>query len=175
VPLYALGDLRPRVHESAFIAPTAVLIGDVVVEANASIWFGAVLRGDSGQVVVGEGTNIQDNAVLHGTTRLGRDCTVAHLALVHGVEVEDNVLIGNGALVYDGCHIRAGAVIGAGAVLAPNTEVPPGALMLGVPARRARAVNTNLEEFVRAGAADYHQSRTRYLDELHRIDDAGSV
>jgi carbonic anhydrase/acetyltransferase-like protein (isoleucine patch superfamily) len=152
------------VHETAFIAPTAVLIGDVMVEANASVWFGAVLRGDSGQIMVGEGSNIQDNAVLHESVRIGRNCTVAHLALVHGAVVEDDVLIGNGALVYEGCHIGTGSVIGAGAVLAPNTQVPPGALMLGVPARRAPRTHTDLDALIRDRAADYHAHRQRYLD-----------
>ena len=139
MPFYAIGDLAPRVHETAFVAPNAVLIGDVVVEANASIWFGAILRGDSGRITIGEGTNVQDGCVLHEETTIGRNCTLAHMVLAHQCVTEDDVLIGNGALVFGGVHIGRGSVIGAGAVVSPNTNVPPGTLMLGVPARAARS------------------------------------
>ena len=173
--LYAIGDLAPRVHETAFIAPTATLIGDVVIEAGASVWFGAVLRGDSGRITIGEGTNVQDGCVLHEETTIGRNCSLAHMVLAHGIVTEDDVLIGNGALVYDGSYIERGAVIGAGAVVAPNTRVPAGALMLGVPARQARSVTTDLGDLVSSTADDYHGERVRYLAGLRALPDLERV
>ena len=168
---YAVGDLVPRVHESAFVAPTAAVIGDVVIEPGASIWFGAVLRGDSGRITIGEGTNVQDGAVLHEETTLGRNCTVAHLVLAHNLTAEDNVLIGNGALVFGGCHLGEGCVIGAGAVVSPGTKVSPGALMLGVPAREARSASTNLRDLIEGTAKTYHGDRARYLEGLRALSD----
>jgi carbonic anhydrase/acetyltransferase-like protein (isoleucine patch superfamily) len=128
-----------------------------------------VPRGDSGRIVIGEGSNVQGNAVLHESVTVGRNCTIAHLALVHGAAIEDEVLVGNGALVYEGSHIGNGAVIGAGAVLAPNTRVPPGVLMLGSPARQVRPANTDLRALVEARASDYESLRVRYLAALRLI------
>jgi carbonic anhydrase/acetyltransferase-like protein (isoleucine patch superfamily) len=157
---YALGDLRPRVHETAFVAPNAMIIGDVEIRANASIWFGAVLRGDQGPIVIGEGTNVQDGAVIHKGTTIGRNCTIAHLALVHETVVEDNVLIGNGALVYGGTHIGSGSIVGAGAVITGG-DVAPGSLMLGVPARKAPAT-VDLDAVIAKGVTDYETFRALY-------------
>jgi carbonic anhydrase/acetyltransferase-like protein (isoleucine patch superfamily) len=166
----AVGELRPRVHASAFVAPTAVLIGDVVVEAGASIWFGAVLRGDMGRVTVGAGSNVQDLAVLHEETTVGRDCSIAHLALVHRCVLEDRVLVGNGALVFGGCHLGAGAVIGAGAQVTAGTTVPPGTLMLGAPARAARSATTDLPALLRQTTLDYARLRDEYRAGLRPLD-----
>src|SRR6266536_3589165 len=123
--LYSLQGLTPSVHPTAFIAPTAVLIGDVTVEANASLWFNVILRGDAGKIVIGEGTNVQDGAILHERTIVGKHCVLAHQALVHNAVIHDRVLIGHGALVYGGANIGEGAIIGAGAVLIGPVEVPP--------------------------------------------------
>jgi carbonic anhydrase/acetyltransferase-like protein (isoleucine patch superfamily) len=157
---YALGDKRPRVHESALIAPEAVLIGDVTVHADVTIWPGAVLRGDMGPIVVGEGSSIQDNAIIHESTTIGRRNTIAHHALVHEVVTEDDVLIANGALVFGGVHVGAGALIGAGAVM-NGGEVEPGALMLGVPARKIET-NTDISEIIAKGTRDYADLLQQY-------------
>ncbi len=157
---YALGDKRPRVHESAFVAPGAVLIGDVTVHANVTIWPGAVLRGDMGPIVIGEGSSVQDNAIIHESTTIGRNNTIAHHALVHQVVTEDDVLIANGALVFGGVHIGAGALIGAGAVM-NGGEVEPGALMIGVPARKIET-NTDLTEIIAKGTRDYADLLAQY-------------
>ena len=169
MPLYAIGDLRPQVHESAFVAPNAVLIGDVIVEANASIWFGVTLRGDGGRIVIGEGSNVQDGAVMHEATTLGRNCTVAHLALAHAVTCEDNVLIANGAVAFGGARIGEGSVIGAGALIAPGTDVPAGSLMLGVPARRVRDATDADRELILGTARTYSALRARYLKEFRAL------
>ncbi len=130
MPLFSFEGKTPRVHPSAFIAPTATLIGDVVVEENASVWYGAVLRGDFNQVVVRAGANIQDNSVLHTTPaaqiEVGPRVTVGHACVVHSATLGEECLIANGATVLDGAKIGARAMVGAGAVVTPNTQVPPG-------------------------------------------------
>ncbi|MFA7297809.1 MAG: gamma carbonic anhydrase family protein [Dehalococcoidia bacterium] len=165
---YAIGDLRPRVHPTAFVAPEAVLIGDVEVHANASIWPGAVLRGDMGPIVIGEGTSVQDNAVIHERTTIGRDCTIAHFALVHESTIEDRVLIANGAMVFGQAHVGEGALIGAGAVM-NGGDVPPGALMLGIPARQVNT-GSDIRAVIEKGIVDYGALRPRYLSEFRAID-----
>ena len=168
--IYALGDLAPSIHPSAFVAPTASVIGDVSLAANVSVWFGVLLRGDAGNITIGEGCNIQDNAVLHEETTLGKGCTVAHLVLAHALVAEDNVLIGNGAIVFGGVHIGEGAVIGAGAVVSPGTQVPAGTLMLGVPAKPMREVTEELRQLILGTASNYSENRDRYIRELRSLD-----
>ena len=134
--VYALGGLTPRVDRTAYIAPTATLIGDVTVGPGASIWFGVVLRGDSGPITVGAGTNVQDLCILHEETTIGRDCVLGHGVLAHGVDAADGVVIGNGALVHEGTRIGAGAVVAAGSLVPANSVIPAGTLWMGVPARQ---------------------------------------
>lgn len=168
--IYYLGEKRPQIHPTAFVAPTAVIIGEVTLEANTSVWFGAVLRGDSGAIHIGEGTNIQDGAVIHDGTQIGRNCTISHLASVHGCTVGDNVLIGNGALVLDGCEIGEGSIIGAGAVLPPGTKVPAYTVMLGVPATAAGTVTERHRALALRAARVYVNRRQEYLDRLQAAD-----
>src|SRR6202171_1399737 len=127
---FELGGKRPAVHPDAYIAPTAVLIGDVVIEAGASVWVGAVLRGDEGQIKVGEGSNGQDNAVIHCSTNLPtiieRNVTVGHSALLEGCVVEEGSLVGMGAIMLQRSRLGAGSLLAAGAVLAEGSEIPPG-------------------------------------------------
>jgi len=170
--LYAFGDHQPQIHPTAFVAPTATLIGDVVIEAYASVWFGAVLRGDNGRIVIGENSNVQDNAVLHEATVIGKGCTIAHLVLAHGIEVEDNVLIGNGATVFGGSHIGEGSLIGAGAVVAPGTHLEPHSLALGAPAKRVRETRGRDRELILHTAEIYRNLRERYLRELRPASDS---
>ena len=124
--------------KNVYIAPNATVVGDVVLGENVSIWYGAVLRGDSGTIVVGDGSNIQDNAVVHENTILGRNCTVGHGAIVHGCTVEDNCLIGMGAIVLDGAVLGTGCIVGAGAVVTGKTRAEPGSVLLGSPAKVAK-------------------------------------
>ncbi len=134
----------PLVHPTAYIAPGAYVVGWVEVGEGASIWFGAVVRGDVERVVVGPGSNVQDGAVLHADPGmpclLGPRVTVGHRAVVHGALVEEGALIGMGALVLNGARVGAQAVVGAGAVVPPGMEIPPGHLALGVPARVVRPI-----------------------------------
>lgn len=131
--------LRPKVADDAFVAPTATLIGDVTVEAGASVWYGAVLRGDCGPIIVRERANVQDGAVVHCppgvTTEIGPGVTVAHQCVVHGARLEEECLVGNGAIVLDGACIGARAMVAAHALVTPGTQIPAGVLALGAPAR----------------------------------------
>src|ERR1700731_2659613 len=135
---FELGGKRPKVHPDAYIAPTAVLIGDVVVEAGASVWFGAVLRADESQIKIGEGSNIQDNVVIHCAeelpTLVERNATVGHSAQLEGCVVEQGALVGMGATMLQRSRLGAGSMLAAGAVLTEGQEIPPGHLAAGVPA-----------------------------------------
>src|SRR5918998_6435617 len=125
MPLYSFEGRAPVVHESAFVAPTASIVGDVVIEEGASVWYGAVIRGDYSQVIVRKGANVQDGAVVHGPpgepTEIGEGATVAHNCVVHGAVLERECLIANGAIVLDGARVGAGSLVAAGAVVTSNT------------------------------------------------------
>jgi carbonic anhydrase/acetyltransferase-like protein (isoleucine patch superfamily) len=137
--LYAIGEERPRIHPDAYVHPEAVLIGEVRLGADSSVWPGAVVRADNGPIVIGARTSIQDGAVIHTQavrqTRIGDDCVIGHLVHLEGCIIEDAVLIGSGSVVLEGVICRSGSLVGAGAVVSPGTEVPAGSMALGVPAR----------------------------------------
>src|SRR5919198_5910108 len=124
--LFALGELAPKVHPTAFVHPAAELIGDVVVHAEASVWAGAVLRADFNRIEIGEGSTVEDNAVLHPRsprpTTIGRDCVVGHLAHVEGALIEDAVLVGSRSIVLEGACVRTGGLVAAGAVVLEGVE-----------------------------------------------------
>ena len=155
--LYALGDERPRIHPEAYIHPQAVLIGEVRIGPNSSVWPGVVIRADNGPIVIGARTSVQDGAVIHtqstNRTSVGSDCVIGHLAHLEGCILEDLVLVGSGAIVLERVTCRSGSLVGAGAVVTAGTEVPAGAMALGVPARiRTGSVSP---ESVRANADAY--------------------
>src|SRR6266513_2034763 len=129
MPLFELDGSAPQIHADAFVAPTATLVGDVTVEAGASVWYGAVLRADFAPVIVRAGANVQDGAVVHGPpgapTEIGPGATVAHNCVVHGAVLEEECLIANGAIVLDGATIGAGALVAAGSVVAAGARIPP--------------------------------------------------
>ena len=135
MPLFSFEGVAPMVHPEAFIAPTATLVGDVHVEAHASVWYNAVLRADFGRIVVRAGANVQDGCVLHGgddpITEIGAGATVGHLCVVHGCWIGPEALIGNGATIQDGARIGARCLVAAGSTVTPNTVVPDGQLVLG--------------------------------------------
>lgn len=139
MPSFEFEGLRPKIAADAFIAATATLIGDVTVEAGASVWYGAVLRGDCGPIIVRERANVQDGAVVHGppgvTTEIGPGVTVAHQCVVHGAVLEEECLVGNAAIVLDGARIGARSMVAAHALVTPGTQIPAGVLALGSPAK----------------------------------------
>lgn len=172
MPVYALGDRVPEIHPSAFVHPDAVVIGSVHVDSEATVWPGAVLRGDYGQIFVGARSSVQDGTVIHATpdlpTRIGTDCVVGHIAHLEGCTIEDGALVGSGSVVLHRAVVGRGAIVGAGAVVSNDTVVPARAMALGVPARiRPDAV---AEGFSDAAARNYVENGRRYRDELRRID-----
>lgn len=172
VPLYALGDRVPHLHADAYVHPDAVVIGDVVVGSDASIWPGAVLRGDYGHIEVGAATSVQDGTVVHATAELstiiGARVVIGHLAHLEGCHVEDGALIGSGAVVLHRAVIGRQATVAAGAVVTNGMEVPALALAVGVPAtiRLDRSHSYLIEEAVDL----YVKNARRYGRELRRID-----
>lgn len=144
-----LNGSTPTFGDDCFLAETAVVIGDVVMGSQCSVWYNAVVRGDVNTIRIGDRVNVQDNATLHCTYQraaltIGSDVSIGHNAIVHGCTVRDRVLIGMGAIVMDHAVIGEGSVIAAGAVVLEGTEVPPGSLMAGVPAKRIRDVGADL-------------------------------
>jgi carbonic anhydrase/acetyltransferase-like protein (isoleucine patch superfamily) len=139
----------PQIPDSCFVAPNATIIGDVQMGADCSIWFNAVVRGDVNKIRMGNKVNIQDGACIHCTyqkteTLLGNNVSIGHNAIVHGCSIEDNVLIGMGAIVMDNAHIGSGSIIAAGAVVLEGTIVPPGSIFAGVPAKKVKDVSPEL-------------------------------
>jgi len=167
MPLYSFEGKRPQVHPSAFIAPTAVLIGDVTVEEGASVWYNAVVRADFGPIVIRRGANVQDCAVVHVTpvhpVEIGAGATIGHTCVVHGATLGEEALVGNGATVLDGARVGARAMVAAGALVTPDTEIPEGMLALGAPAKvRGPLAGTPAEFWVRANPAGYQALAQRH-------------
>src|SRR5687767_360226 len=144
MPLFAFEGLAPTVHPDAFVAPTATLVGDVVIEAGASVWYNAVIRADYSRVTVRSGANVQDGAVLHGPpdlpTEVGPGATVAHLCVVHGATLGEECLIANGTTVLDGARIGARSLVAAHSLVAAGAEIPTGVLAAGSPALVKKAL-----------------------------------
>lgn len=158
---------RPQVAPGAFVAPNATLIGDVVVESGASIWWGAVLRGDWNRIRVGPRSSVQDNCVVHATlaggTDIGADVTVGHAAVIHAATVKDGALIGINATVLDGAVVGEEAVVSAGSVVTPGREVEPGMLVGGVPAKPIKPLSDEAKAMLRAGKMAYEELAKSYL------------
>ncbi|MDO5510611.1 MAG: gamma carbonic anhydrase family protein [Weeksellaceae bacterium] len=141
----------PIIGDNTFLAETAVIIGDVEMGEQCSIWYNAVLRGDVHQIRIGHRVNIQDNAMVHCTYQkfpitIGNDVSIGHNAIVHGCTIQDSVLIGMGAIVMDGCVIESGSLVAAGAVVTPGTHIHAGELWAGVPAKKVKDVPPTLRE-----------------------------
>jgi carbonic anhydrase/acetyltransferase-like protein (isoleucine patch superfamily) len=169
---YALGDRTPSVDDTAFVHPDAVVIGAVTIGAQATVWPGAVLRGDYGEISVGARTSVQDGSVIHATaehpTRIGADCTIGHLAHLEGCTIEDGALVGSGSVVLHRAVVRSGALVGAGAVIPNDMEVPARAMALGVPAKlKLDAVS---EGVLQLSADLYVENGARYKRDLRRLD-----
>jgi carbonic anhydrase/acetyltransferase-like protein (isoleucine patch superfamily) len=170
---FELGGRRPKVHPDAYVAPTAVLIGDVEVEKGASIWFGAVLRGDESTIRIGEGANVQDNAVIHCAenlpTVLEKDASVGHSAQLEGCVVEQGAVVGMGATMLQGSRLGAGSMLAAGAVLGEGMHIPPGHMAAGVPASVKKPLDGSSDNWVGTTAKHYQDRATRYRAELRPI------
>ena len=166
MPLFSFEGREPAVSPGAWIAPTATLVGDVRVEAEASIWYGAVLRADLGPIIVRRGANVQDGSVLHGgadpITEIGEGATVGHLCVVHGAVVGAEALIGNGATVLDGAIIGSRALVAAGGTVPPGMSVPDGMLAAGVPARIIGRILGSAKQWVDTNPEAYRELARRH-------------
>lgn len=169
--IHQLGQQQPTVDPAAYVCPSADLIGDVHVTAQASVWFQAVLRGDNEPIRVGEGSNIQDGVVIHTDPGfpclIGRNCVVGHRAVLHGCELGDEVLIGIGAIVLNGAKIPDGCLIGAGALVTEGKELESGGLYMGVPAKKVRDLTPEQRAGIRRNALGYQKRAERYRAELN--------
>ena len=170
--MYSLGEKSPAIDPSAFVHPEAVIIGDVQVGPESSIWPTAVLRGDHGRIVIGAQTSIQDGTVIHCTAELdtiiGDRCVVGHNAHLEGCVVESDSLVGSGSILLHRVHVGPGSLVGAGAVVSPGTAVPPGARALGVPARVTENA-IHLGDFADS-VATYVRNAHWYNADLRRLD-----
>ena len=158
--------ISPDIDTSVFLAPNASIIGDVVIAENASVWFGAVLRGDEVPIRVGRQSNIQDNVVIHGDTGgeviIGDDVTVGHSAVIHGCSIGNGVLIGMGAVVLGGVVIERGALIAAGAIVSPGKHIPANTLWAGCPARQIRDIDNDTQGTLSKSAEHYRIQALNY-------------
>src|SRR5580658_1203899 len=166
MPLFSFEGRAPSVSATAWIAPTATLVGDIVVEDDASIWYGAVLRGDFGRIIVRRGANVQDGSVLHGgldpITEVGEGATIGHLCVVHGAVIGTDALIGNGATVLDGAVVGSRALVAAGSTVPPGMRIPDGMLAVGIPARIVGEVGGGALAWVQTNPQVYRDLARRH-------------
>lgn len=173
VAIYALGDVEPQIDSTAFVHPQATVIGNVTIGAGSSIWPSAVLRGDGkSRIEIGEDTSIQDGSVIHVTdehpTIVGSRCVVGHLVHLEGCTVEDDVLVGNGAVVLHRVVLRSWSLVGSNAVVTNDTEVPSRAMALGIPAKIVP--DRVVDEAITHGAMTYKARAQVYKRDLRRLD-----
>lgn len=174
MPLYAFDDKQPQLAEGAWVAPSADLIGDVRLSEGASVWFGAVIRGDNTPMLIGARSNVQDNAMLHSDPHapltIGADCTIGHHAILHGCTLGDRVLIGMGAIVLNGAVIPDDCIVGAGALVTEGKTFEPGSLIVGTPARAIRQIDETTKAGLLISAAHYAERSKDYAEKLKRVD-----
>lgn len=161
---------QPQIHDTSYIHPMATLIGQVSVGAGSSVWPGVVMRADMGRISVGEDTSIQDGTVVHLTegfseTRVGNRVTVGHNVVLHGCTVEDECLIGMGAIVLDNASVGEGSLVAAGSLVTVGTQIPPGSLVMGSPAKVIRPVNDKDKMMIAGGWMTYKKYAQKYAEE----------
>jgi carbonic anhydrase/acetyltransferase-like protein (isoleucine patch superfamily) len=166
------GEAFPEVADSAWVAPGAYVVGDVHLGEESSVWYGAVLRGDTEPIRIGGRTNIQDGCVLHADPGfpaiVGEDCVIGHKALVHGCEIGDRCLVGMGAIILNGARIGEGSIVAAGALVPEGKEFPPGSLIVGIPAKRAKDVSEEQTEDIARGVRTYLERAAAHRESLQR-------
>ncbi|RWR30603.1 gamma carbonic anhydrase family protein [Sinirhodobacter populi] len=171
--IYALDGVEPLIAPDAWVAPDANLIGRVVLEAAASVWFGCTLRGDNEEIRIGAGSNVQENVVCHTDMGfplvIGADCTIGHKAMLHGCVIGEGSLIGMGATILNGARIGRGCLIGAGALVTEGKEIPDGALVMGAPGRVVRMLDAGAQEKLRQSAAHYRANAARFARGLRPV------
>lgn len=173
MPIYRLGDRAPQIAPSAWIAPSAEVIGSVLIEDGASVWFNAVIRGDNELITLGRASNVQDGAVLHADPgfplTLAAEVLVGHQAMLHGCSIGEGSLIGIQAVVMNGAVIGRECLIGAGALIPEGKVIPDRSLVLGAPGKVVRPLSDQEAAFIRLGCAQYAERARRYREELRRL------
>ncbi|WP_333586121.1 gamma carbonic anhydrase family protein [Phenylobacterium sp.] len=173
--VYNLGDVAPELpaEDEYWIAPTAAVMGNVILKKNASVWFGATLRGDNDPIVIGENSNIQDGSVLHtdagSPLTIGRDVTVGHMVMLHGCTIGDNSLVGIGSIILNGARIGKNCLIGANCLITEGKEIPDNSLVMGAPGKVVREVSEGQARVLTASAHHYVENWKRYRRELRAV------
>ncbi len=171
--IYALGDDTPQIHEDTWVAPDANLVGKVVMEAGSSVWFGVTIRADHEEIRVGEGSNVQENCVMHIDAgyplTIGRDCTIGHKVMLHGCTIGDNTLIGMGAIILNGAKIGKNCLIGAGALVTENKEIPDNSLVMGAPGKVIRQIDEAQAQRIRMSAEYYRENMRKFRETMREV------
>ncbi|WP_146345440.1 gamma carbonic anhydrase family protein [Phaeobacter marinintestinus] len=171
--IYALGDHAPQIHEDTWVAPDANLIGKVVMEAGSSVWFGCTIRADHEEIRIGDGSNVQENCVMHIDAGfplvIGKNCTIGHKVMLHGCTIGDNTLVGMGAMILNGAKIGKNCLIGAGALVTENKVIPDNSLVMGVPGKVVREVDEKNAQRITMGALHYQDNMRRFRDEMKEV------
>lgn len=171
MPIFQLGGIAPVFtdHETNWIAPDAVLIGNLKIGRNVGIWYGSVLRGDNELIEIGDNTNVQEQCIFHTDVgfpmSIGHGCTIGHRAMLHGCVIGENTLIGMGAIILNGARIGANSIVGAGALVTEGKEFPDGSLIVGAPARVVRKLDEQSAERMRLSSAHYVRNGQRFTKE----------
>ncbi|GAA6157976.1 gamma carbonic anhydrase family protein [Ruegeria sp. HU-ET01832] len=171
--IYALGDHAPQLHEDTWVAPDANLIGKVVLEEGASVWFCSTLRADHEEIRVGEGSNVQENCVMHVDPgfplTIGKNCTIGHKVMLHGCSIGENSLIGMGAIVLNGAKIGKNCLIGAGALITEGKEIPDNSLVMGSPGKVIRQLDDAAAQKLTLSALHYQSNMRKFRDTMKRV------
>ena len=171
--LYALGEIAPQVDATAWVAPGSHIIGDIVLAAQTSVWFGCTLRGDNERITIGAGSNVQENCVMHTDMgfplSIGAGCTIGHKAMLHGCVIGENSLIGMGATVLNGAVIGKNCLIGAGALITEGKVIPDGSLVMGAPGKVVRELDAAAINGLRASALHYQENAARFRRDLRAV------
>lgn len=171
--IYALDGLHPEIDPDSWIAPDANLIGKVVIEAGASVWFGATLRGDNEEIRIGAGSNVQESCVLHTDMgyplTVGANCTIGHKAMLHGCTIGEGSLVGMGATLLNGCRIGRGCLIGAGALITEGKDIPDGSLVMGAPGKVVRVLDLDARARLLKSAEGYRANMRRFRSGLRAL------
>ena len=164
--IYALDGIKPQIHETVWIAPGCHIIGKIALHKDASVWFGVTLRGDNEWITIGEGSNVQENTVMHTDPgcplTIGTNCTIGHKAMLHGCTIEDNSLIGIGAVILNGAKIGKNCIIGANALITENKVIPDNSLVVGSPGKIVRQVSTEEAKSITENAIHYQDNWKKY-------------
>jgi len=171
--VYALNGHRPQIDDDTWIAPDANVIGKVVMEPGSSVWFGSTIRADHEEIRIGEGSNVQENTVMHIDAgyplNIGKNCTIGHKVMLHGCTIGDNSLIGMGATILNGAKIGKNCLIGAGALITENKEIPDGSLVMGSPGKVVRQLDEAATQRLAASAAHYQDNMRAFRDGLKEV------